>query len=452
MQGKAGNAMGVATIPIEGRTHSRRAPEVAARALRVGLSLASLAVPTPAPPALALSADSWQGSPAPADWQQQIRARVNAGQLGVALAIADQRLAEAPQDLEARSWRARLLARSGRLSEAEAEYRSVLASVPDDTDILAELSDVLIRQQRFDEALALLARAQALDPARSDLPPRRGRALRALGRTAEAREAFAAALALDPRNAEAKEGLASLRPEPRHQLRIGTDTDFFNFTDTAQAQTVSLRAQWGSRWTTVFAANFYQRFGQDAGKFTGSATYRLGRPDALTVGGAVGHDRGIIPKREAFVEYGHGFRPSDTGLLRGVETSYRQQWLWFASARVFALMPSAIFYLPRDWTWSLAVTAARSSFPGVGVEWRPSGLTRLTFPLHRRWTGNLFYGVGTENFAQVDQIGRFSARTFGGGARCQLTPRQDLAGYVAYQNRSQGHTQTSFGLSYGLRF
>jgi len=108
--------------------------------------------------------------------------------------------------------------------------------------------------------------------------------------------------------------------------------------------------------------------------------------------------------------------------------------------------------LPREWTWSLAVTAARSQFPATGAEWRPSGLTRLGIPVHRQLTANLFFGVGTENFARVDQIGRFSARTFGSGLRYQLTRRQDIAGYVAYQNRSQARTQTSFGLNYGLHF
>jgi tetratricopeptide (TPR) repeat protein len=332
----------------------------------------------------------------------------------------------------------------------------VLAATPQDTDILAGLADVLIRQQRFEDALELLGRAHELGPSRADILMERGRALHSLGRAAEARQNYRAVLALDPKNASAKAALAAPEREPRHEFRIGNDFDFFNFASHAQTQTASLRSQWSSRWTSVFSGSFYQRFDEQAAKFTGTATYRLGRGRALTAGGAAGRDQGIIPRGEAFLEYGRGFRVSETRFLRAVETAYQQHWFWFAGARVLALTGSALLYLPHDWTWSLAVTGARSRFSTAGAEWRPSGLTGLSFPVgklrERLLTANLFYAVGTENFAQADQIGRFSARTFGGGARFHFTQRQDLTGSVAYQNRSLGRTQTSFGLSYGLRF
>ena len=117
------------------------------------------------------------------------------------------------------------------------------------------------------------------------------------------------------------------------------------------------------------------------------------------------------------------------------------------------LAPAAIFYLPRDWMWSLTVVAARSSFPIVGAQWQPSGNTRLSFPLRsERLRGNISFGVGTENFAKVEEVGRFSARTFAGGLKYQINARQDVGGYVAYQARSQQRTQTSVGFSYGIRF
>src|SRR5207245_3604947 len=59
----------------------------------------------------------------------------------------------------------------------------------------------------------------------------RGRILRALDRRAEAHADFAAAMYFDPSNREARDGLASLRPEAHHELRIGSDTDWFNFAD-----------------------------------------------------------------------------------------------------------------------------------------------------------------------------------------------------------------------------
>jgi len=72
--------------------------------------------------------------------------------------------------------------------------------------------------------------------------------------------------------------------------------------------------------------------------------------------------------------------------------------------------------------------------------------------LQRRVTGNVFFGVGSENFAQIDQIGRFSAHTFGGGLRYKFAARQDINGYAARQDRTGGLIDTSFGLSYGIHF
>ena len=193
-------------------------------------------------------------------------------------------------------------------------------------------------------------------------------------------------------------------------------------------------------------------FGQDAGRFLGSVAYHFTRTDALTIGGAAADDEGVIPKGEAFFEYSHGWRIERQGFVRGVEAGHHQHWFWFRQARILALTPSVVLYLPRDWSWSLAVTTARSHFPATVAEWRPSGSTRLNFPLARRLSGHVFFAVGTENFAQTDQIGRFSARTYGGGLRFQITSRQEVSGYVFYQDRSQGRTQTGFGFSYALRF
>jgi len=62
------------------------------------------------------------------------------------------------------------------------------------------------------------------------------------------------------------------------------------------------------------------------------------------------------------------------------------------------------------------------------------------------------FAVGTENFAQVDQVGEFSSQTYGGGLRLQLTARQDVTGFGAYQRRSQERTESSFGFTYAIHF
>lgn len=396
-----------------------------------------------------LARGAQQGMP---DWQQQVRDLVARQQLNEALSVAEKRLTEAPQDVEARGWRARLLTWTNRLPEAEAEYRKALAGTPKDTDLLSGLAAVLAREQRFEEALELLTGAKALDPKRGDILMQRARVLRAVGRYREAREDFAAAARLDPMDKEAREAVKSLEAEARHLLRAGNDTDSFNFTDTAAAQSISLASRWTERWSTSFTAGAWERFGVNAGKFTGSATFRFNPHTVLTAGGAAANDQAVIPHSEAFFELGRGFHLSDQGALRGAEAAYHQHWFWYQGAHILAITPSLLFYLPRDWTFQLSGTAARSGFAGIVPEWRPSGVGKLGIPLAEKVTGSLFFAVGTENFARVDQLGSFSARTYGGGLKYQFTPRQDVSGYVSYQSRTQGRTQTSFGLSYGLRF
>ncbi len=390
------------------------------------------------------------------DWQQQVRELAKARQWETALKTVERRLAEVPHDPEARGWRARLLTWMDRLPDAESEYRVALASAPNDGDLLEGLAGVLARQQRFREALPLLNRAIELDPHRSDLLLARGRILRALDRRAEAHADFAAAMYLDPSSREARDGLASLRPEAHHELRIGSDTDWFNYADANQAQSASLASRWSSRWSTNFAAAFYQRAGFLADKSTASVTGRSANWGALTVGGAIARDQGIVPRSEAFFEYGRGWRLSETGFLRGLETSGGPHWFWYSTARILTVSGTTLLYLPHEFSWSVALTGARSRFPAIPAEWRPSGTTRLNFPLasfgERRLSGNVFFAAGTENFASVDQLGRFSSHTYGGGLRFRFTARQDVTAYSGYQKRTQGRTDTAFGWSYGIRF
>jgi tetratricopeptide (TPR) repeat protein len=385
------------------------------------------------------------------NWQHSVRDQVKEGRLDAALSTVEERLAANPGDLEAHGWRGRLLAWKGRWAEAEGEYQWVLQQAPKDTDMLSALADVLVWQKKLQSALEIIEEARAGSPSDQEIQLRRARILRALGRTAEARAQFREVLLLNPGSAEAKSGLSSLKSEYKHELRFGNDVDSFNYTDTAQTQSIILNSRWTERWSTLVTSNIYQRFGQQAQKFGASSTVRVSGLQWLRIGGAGANDHGIVPRSEAWFEYGHSFRLQNAW-FRGVEVSYQQRWLWYAGAHVLALALAQTYYLPRDWTWNLTVTGARSGFTGTGVDWVPSGSARLAFPLHPHLSGNLSFAVGSESYAQVDQIGRFSARTFAGGLRFRFASNQDISGYVARQNRSQNRSQTSYGVSYGICF
>jgi len=389
-------------------------------------------------------------------WQTQVRKFAEAKDWDSAMRIVERELARAPQDMDVRGWRARVMTWSGQLAEAEKEYLGILKVSRSDPDNWMGLASVYLREGRTEDSLRALDRAVELDPKRADVRAARARALRAAGERNEARMEFQKALNLDPTSMEARAGLISVRGEPRHEMRFGQDNDLFNFTSANHDGWASLVSQWTPHWATSFAGSFYERAGIRAGKFSGAITGRLPRWGALTVGGAAGHDNAVIPKSEAFFDVIHGWKASETNFLRAVEFVYGQHWYWYQASRILTLNGTAIVYLPRDSTLSLGATGVLSTFSGTGAEWRPSGITRLGFPLvnwgEKRLSGSVFFAVGTEDFAQIDQIGRFASQTYGGGLRFQINARQDVTGYASYQKRTQDRTDTSFGLSYGIHF
>jgi tetratricopeptide (TPR) repeat protein len=389
-------------------------------------------------------------------WEEEVRKASLAQDWPRALQILDREIALSPEDMDVRAWRARVLTWAGRLTEAEQVYGEVIKTVRNDPDVWLGIGEVYERQQRFVEALRVLDRAIALDPKRADLRSARARIFRATGELHEARLEFRKALSLDFNSAEARAGLLTVRGAPKHELRLGADSDLFDLASPNHSGWISLSSRWTPHWTTNVAGNFYSRGGVNAQKFVASVAGTLPRWGSLSVGGAAGHDNGVVPNSEMFVEFDHGFRVSEDRPVRGVELVYGQHWYWYSLAHVLTLSQAAIVYLPRDWTLTLALTEARSRLQAFAADWKPSGSARIAFPVTTRHVrkvfGNILFGVGTEDFAQVDQIGRFSSKTYGGGLRFELTERQDVVGYASFQQRTQNHTDLNFGFSYGIRF
>jgi tetratricopeptide (TPR) repeat protein len=390
------------------------------------------------------------------EWQVQVRKFAEQQDWATALRIVEQEIARTPLNADVLAWRARILMWSGHLVEAETEYLTILQMSRTDPDNWLGLANVYLREGKTQEALHAVDTAVELDPKRADLRAARGRVLHAVGENKKAQLEFQQALALDPGSIEARGGLGSFDSETKHELRFGAGNDLFNFAGANHDESVNLVSRWSRQWATNVGMYTYQRGGVEAGKFVGSVTARLANWGALTAGGAVAHDKAVIPKNEAFFDLNRGLKTSQTGWVRGIEFAYGQHWYWYQGARILTLGVSTIVYLPRDWTFSVTATGARSAFSGTGAEWRSSGAGRIGFPLaqwsDKRLSGNLFYAAGTEDFAQVDQIGSFASQTYGGGLRLQFTARQDFTSYASYQKRTQNRTDTNFGFSYGIHF
>lgn len=385
------------------------------------------------------------------DWQQQVRDAVHQHRIPAAQAIVDRRLAAAPDDMEAHSWHARLLAWTSHWPESEDEYRVVLAKFPNDVEVLTGLADVLLWQKKYLESLAAIEQARTVAPQDPEVLVRRARLLSLLRRVPEARAQFQAVLSYDPTNRDAINGLADLAGPARYELRFGEELDFFNYTGDAQVEALSFTAHWDDKWTNSFGVTPYHLFGESAVKMWGDTAYRFHDNNWVRILVAAANPQDVVPEYEALLEYGHGFRFS-IPFFKGLESSWQEHDLWYRGAQVVTLNSVQTFYLPKDWTWTVSLTGARTHFPGTSSDWVPSGSTKFGFPLTRRLSGNVDFAVGAENFAQVDQIGRLSARTYGGGLRYRFGEGQDVSGFFARQFREFDQKQSSLGLNYGIRF
>jgi hypothetical protein len=127
-----------------------------------------------------------------------------------ALERTDARLAEAPDDLEARFDRARLLTRLGRTEPARLEYFQILERAPGHFGALNNLGALLYETGYRKAARTAYAEAVARHP---DQPMGRvnlANLLREQGEVEAARSQYEAALAVAPDHAEAHQGLALL--------------------------------------------------------------------------------------------------------------------------------------------------------------------------------------------------------------------------------------------------
>jgi len=386
------------------------------------------------------------------DWVHLIRALVDGNKIDQAVSTVDEWLKSCPDDLDARTWHARLQAWTNHWKEAESEYHTLIQVSPRDVDLLMGLADVLIWQTRYKEALPYLEQARELDPYRSDCNLRHAQVLQRLGRAREAQIAYQEILAGDATSTEARKGLYQIQTEKRHEVFFNFGLDNFNYAENAESYSLELHSRWNDRWATFGSLSHDLRFGEKATGASASVALNFTSRDTLTVGASLAENKGIVPRREAEFGYGHGFRLSETGPIRGIEASYGQRWLWYRDTHLMILTPSAILYLPRDWNWLFQFSSSRITTVGNAPEWKPSGSTRLSFPIGNRFTGHFLFATGTENFGYADQIGQYSMHTWGTGLRIRIDSGQEVIGHANYQRYSGDRTMTSVGVTYALHF
>jgi protein O-GlcNAc transferase len=126
----------------------------------------------------------------------------DAGRIEEALGCYELLLAQQPAHADAWHNRGLLLARLGRLPEAEESHRRYVRHHPESPRARCDLADVLLAVGRYDDVIELLASAQDRPPGRGEMLVRRGLALACMRRFAHARADFEAAFRGSPAEVE----------------------------------------------------------------------------------------------------------------------------------------------------------------------------------------------------------------------------------------------------------
>lgn len=355
------------------------------------------------------------GSLLGADWEAQVRAKVQSPDLSVALGIVEKRLAESPEDYDAAIWHARLVAWSRHWDQAESEYLRLLERHPENFDATIGLVDVLLWERRVADARARLA---TLLPKFQDNPEVRRR----LARLEELR-------------------VEELPCEIRSSYRAET----FSFAESAHGGLVSYRCGISRLWKWQIEADSRSRFGQFAQRYGAGAQFRRSRHGFYGSAARSSHSE-VFPLTEGEIGYSLG--------LPRLEIGYAHRWLSFEQVFVHVANPSFTMYLPRqvDLTFSLFVSQAR--FETGEAPKTVSGLARLAIPARRNLRFIGLYAIGAESFRELtlDRAGRFSAKTFGAGLRWEIHPRFAIEPLFEHQLRHSGERETAFALGYSWRF
>ena len=343
-----------------------------------------------------------------------------------------------PQDLEARTWIARLHAVMGRHRQAEDVYRSVLIEAPDRLDVLVGLASALTAQGRLSEARPFLARAEKLSPNDLEVLAAQGRLNLADDENRLALGYYGRAALIAPEQGDLRLNLEEAHRRYDHRFEATYFNEVFSagIDDTHTADVV-LNFRVTDRLRAFGRGQQEQRFSENDQRGGGGLDWRVDRPwlTSLQAHAMVGPGNLILPE----VETGFGFGWS----VRKVSFSALGTLFDFDGAQMWAFGPA----IRVNFTDSVALSASlmRTLTEFAGSENRvgdSAGKISLGFRIHPRVWLEAGYAGGIEDFDRVtvDRLGEFHANTVSGTARLDFRSLTTILGTYEYQ-QVEGNTE-----------
>jgi hypothetical protein len=244
------------------------------------------------------------------------------------------------------------------------------------------------------------------------------------------------------------------------QISFGFDGQNYSTGRTSSIASMDATIRLLPRLTLETVATGGVYFGQ---RFGGGASYVTMMPDAktyLTAGGSRDTNTSTTAEWSASFEVGRTLYRSGrsairrAGAIRALETDLNvteRGYHLSPSVHILMVNPSAIVYLPRDWSLALRAGAIRETIAGAST-WTPAGGAKLNIPLTRRLSISPSVAFDSE-LSNVLQINNVSSREFGTGVHFWLTRNASVGGYYFRVLYGANHLASdSYGVSYALRF
>ena len=380
----------------------------------------------------------------------QVRSYVREHRLDDALQIVLQLVKQNRLDFEARNWVARLEGWKGNFKEAEELYRKVLMDHPDDPEAEIGLADVLSWQKEFSAAQTLMKRLEKQRPDDPEVLIRLGRLSLWQHDRADSRRYFKRVLDIDPGNKEARDAIKNMESEEPFRLETGYIFEGYDYTSDTNGSFVQIVYRDYDRKTILGGFQFQNKFGENDTQFTLGATYRVLHRTYLRGEVTVApRSQKVVPSQAYTAEL-------TQGIPHGIAVGGALRYMSFSFANV--LVPTGLI----DWDVRpnlhvyLRYTPAGTFFKGVpGRAWNQGGWIKPVWDANRTFSPYILFAIGAESFESAvssEQLGKFTAHTYGGGTEIRLSARQGLRLGYFYQRRTQGRQEQSFGASYYFSF
>jgi tetratricopeptide (TPR) repeat protein len=393
----------------------------------------STPLPEPGSTALVPPVGAQQPQTAAGDQRAEAERLANTGNHEAALKLFQAIAAANPDDIEARTWIARLHLRAGHPIRATGVFESIVAAQPQNVDAWLGLGMARMEAGRWREAGDALNRAEALAGDRIDVLAAQGRFHGAEGRSTLALAYYGKALVKEPGNVQIVAAADALRASRANRVEVGYDLQKFDGIDGAMHSgtfRVNMRATDAVR---VFGHAQAQTFEEEnEARFGGGIEWLAHRSVLLRGGALFGADADFLPSTDVFADA--------TLNRRRLRWTLRLRYFDFDDANLWIGGPGVAIDITPRVTLHGEYLRGRTEFDGFTSVTSNNASVGIAGQLSTRVRGSVSYhrGIDRLDWLTVDRLTAEDANTMSFGVGVDASPFVTISGGYDFHDRGEG--------------